>query len=106
MQRAQAAPRNLAPRHLARAAALAVVVGVLASLSPAEPAFATEGTSVVRAGSPQMQDRSGYNSRYIFSMTKAVADAPWSTAVKPPVMLFTIPVDLILLPITLIAGFF
>ncbi|MFT5443698.1 MAG: hypothetical protein ACI8W3_002749 [Myxococcota bacterium] len=48
----------------------------------------------------------GYNSDYIFGMTKGVADSTIIGAVKPLFMLVTIPLDLVFLPFAAIGGFF
>jgi hypothetical protein len=87
-------------------ASLFAAASVLLSAGVPVPAFAVEGTQVVRSGSPQLEEKHGYDTKYIFAMTRAVADAPMATGVKPLIMLFTIPADIVLLPVTLIAGFF
>ena len=47
-----------------------------------------------------------YQTSLIFAMTRGVADAPIAPAGKLPLYLFTIPLDLVLLPFALIGGFF
>lgn len=91
---------------LGRLAALAAMVGILASAAVGAPASAADGTSWVRAEAPQLEEKSGYDSSYLFAMTKAVANSTMVTAIKPPLMLVTVPLDIILLPVSLIAGFF
>lgn len=99
-------PRLIRLRRRGRLAALVAALGILASVSASAPAFAAEGTQVVRANGPKLEEKSGYDGQYIFAMTRAVADSTMVTAIKPPIMLFTIPVDIVLLPVALIAGFF
>jgi hypothetical protein len=53
-----------------------------------------------------MRDDEGYNADYLFGMTKGVASSAMSPAVKPLLFLFTVPLDIVLLPFTAIAGFF
>ena len=90
-----------------RVAALAAALCILTPAAAIVPAHAVEGSQVVRAGSPKLEeDKEGWDDRYVFAMTKAVADSTMATGVKPLVMFFTIPVDFVLLPVTLIAGFF
>jgi hypothetical protein len=48
----------------------------------------------------------GYNSEYIFGMTKGLAASTMVPALKPVFFIFTIPLDLALLPFTAIGGFF
>lgn len=52
------------------------------------------------------QEKSSYNSDYIFSLTRGVADSTLHPAAKAPMFLFTVPIDLVLLPITSLAGLF
>jgi hypothetical protein len=53
-----------------------------------------------------VEDRSGYNSEYIFGFTKAVVDSTIASPFKPVLFLLTVPTDLALLPIAAIGGFF
>jgi hypothetical protein len=53
-----------------------------------------------------VEDRQGYTTQYMFSMSKAVTRSTLEPALKPAVLLFTIPLDLILLPFAAIGGFF
>lgn len=73
------------------AAVLALACAVLA---------ATEARAV------NVEDRSGYNSEYIFALTKGVVDSTMATPLKPILFLLTVPMDLVLLPIAAIGGFF
>jgi len=53
-----------------------------------------------------VEDRQGYTTQYMFSMSKAVTRSTLEPALKPAVLLFTIPLDLVLLPFAAIGGFF
>lgn len=48
----------------------------------------------------------GYNSEYIFGMTKGVSNSTWVAGMKGLFFVFTIPLDIVLLPFTAIGGFF
>jgi hypothetical protein len=51
-------------------------------------------------------DDQGYDSSYLFGMTKGVADSTMTPAFKPLVFLLTVPLDIVLLPFAAIGGFF
>jgi hypothetical protein len=53
-----------------------------------------------------VEDRQGYNSEYIFGMTKGVMKSTLVPALKPLILIFTVPLDLAFLPFAAIAGFF
>ena len=103
--------------------AACVALGVLLALPGASLAFAPSaagrapvepGIEEVQTYSPyvmayerlDVEDRQGYNSGYIFGMTKGVARSTLVPALKPVVALFTIPLDLAFLPFAAIMGFF
>ena len=48
----------------------------------------------------------GYNSEYIFGMTKGVASSTLHPAIKPVCFIVTVPLDLVFLPFAAIGGFF
>ena len=48
----------------------------------------------------------GYNSQYIFGMTKGIAESTLNPGLKPLLFLFTVPLDIVTLPFSAIAGFF
>jgi len=52
------------------------------------------------------EEKSSYNATYVFGLTRSVAYMPWSPAAKTPLFLFTIPLDIALLPFAAIGGFF
>ena len=52
-----------------------------------------------------LEEHSGYTSEYIFGFSKGVVRSTLSPAVKPVLLLVTVPVDLALLPFAAIGGF-
>jgi len=52
------------------------------------------------------EEKSWYNSTYVFGLTRSVAYMPWSPAAKVPLFVFTIPLDIAILPFAAIGGFF
>lgn len=53
-----------------------------------------------------VEEKGFYNSGYIFSLTRGVAGSTLHPAAKAPMFLFTVPLDIVLLPATLIGGLF
>lgn len=53
-----------------------------------------------------VEEKSSYNSSLIFGMTRGVAETTIHPAGKAPLYVLTIPLDIALLPFTLIGGFF
>ena len=53
-----------------------------------------------------IEQKSWYNDSYIFGMTRGVADSTMVPAVKAPLFLLTVPLDLVLLPFAAIGGLF
>lgn len=54
----------------------------------------------------QLEERQGYNSEYIFGMSRGLANSTMTPALKPVFFLFTIPLDIAFLPFAAIGGFF
>ena len=52
------------------------------------------------------EPKSAYNSSSVFGMTRGVADSTIHPAVKAPLFLFTLPLDLVLLPFAALGGLF
>ena len=52
------------------------------------------------------EEKSWYNSDYIFGMTRGVTGSTLHPAAKVPLLLLTVPLDLALLPIAAIGGLF
>jgi len=48
----------------------------------------------------------GYNTQYLFGMTKGIIESTLNPGLKPLMFIFTIPLDIVTLPFTAIAGFF
>lgn len=53
-----------------------------------------------------VEDRQGYRTEYIFGMTKGIMKSTLVPALKPVLLLFTVPLDLAFLPFAAVAGFF
>jgi len=53
-----------------------------------------------------VEDHSGYSSEYIFGMTKGIMRSTLTPALKPVVLLVTVPLDIAFLPFAAIGGFF
>ena len=53
-----------------------------------------------------LESTEGYNSGYIFGMTKGIANSTVHPAVKGPLFLLTVPLDLVFLPFAAIGGLF
>ncbi|MCH2186002.1 hypothetical protein MK280_09040 [Myxococcota bacterium] len=63
-------------------------------------------THVLAADSLNLEDNQGYSSEYIFGMTKGVMNSTLEPALKPAVLIFTVPLDIVFLPFAAIGGFF
>ena len=66
----------------------------------------SEGKLEPRYKPREPEPKSSYNKSYIFGMTRGVADSTIHPAVKAPLFLFTIPLDIVLLPFAAIGGAF
>jgi hypothetical protein len=55
---------------------------------------------------PPPEERSWYNSSYIFGMTRGVAGSTMVPAAKVPLFVLTVPLDLVFLPFAAIGGLF
>jgi len=53
-----------------------------------------------------MEEHGGYSTEYIFGMTKGLMRSTLEPALKPVVMLLTVPLDIVFLPFAAIGGFF
>ena len=58
------------------------------------------------ASSTTLEDRSGYDSSFLFAMSRGLAQSTVVTPLKPVLFLFTVPLDIVLLPFAAIGGFF
>ena len=67
---------------------------------------AREGRLEPRYEPREPEPKSSYNESYMFGMTRGVADSTIHPAVKAPLFLFTIPLDIVLLPFAAIGGAF
>jgi hypothetical protein len=61
---------------------------------------------VMAYDSLDVEDHSGYSTEYIFGMTKGIMRSTMVPALKPVMLLFTVPLDLVFLPFAAIGGFF
>lgn len=52
------------------------------------------------------EEKSAYNSSYIFGMTRGLAESTIHPAAKAPLFFFTVPLDLVFFPFAAIGGFF
>jgi hypothetical protein len=52
------------------------------------------------------EPKSSYNASYVFGLTRGVADSTIHPAVKAPIFVLTLPLDLVFLPFALIGGLF
>jgi hypothetical protein len=107
----------LIPSGAAAATPQAVPMGAIASgpqcmMAASEQLIIVAGASKVTPMNARTQtidmndDDQGYDASYLFGMTKGVAGSTMTPAVKPLVFLFTVPLDLVLLPFAAIGGFF
>lgn len=101
------------------AATLAVAAPALAGAGAPQPAAAGPAPLVVAQGGTTesgrlqpryepapVEEKGFYNSGYLFSLTRGVAGSTLHPAAKAPMFLFTVPLDIVLLPATLIGGLF
>lgn len=100
-----------------RIASLVLVTLLLLSGAPAPASGHDHGAGTTQSGQGQdtrpleatyepTPEPGAYSSRYLFAMTRGLADSALHPAVQVPLFLVTIPVDIVLLPAALIAGAF
>lgn len=61
---------------------------------------------VLAADSLNLESDDRYSTEYIFGMTKGVMRSTLEPALKPPVLILTVPLDIAFLPFAAIGGFF
>lgn len=115
--------RAMEPQRILRivlvAAALAVAAPAAGRADTSQPAVAAAAPLVVaQAGTTEggrlqpryepapVEEKGFYDNSYIFSLTRGVANSTLHPAAKAPMFVFTVPLDIVLLPATLIGGFF
>jgi len=54
----------------------------------------------------ELETHGGYSSEYIFGMTKGIMRSTLTPALKPVVLVLTVPLDIAFLPFAAIGGFF
>ncbi len=69
-----------------------------------EPAYAPPAPG--KPGPYNEAEGPGYNSDYLFGITRATASSTIVPAAKVPLFLLTVPLDIVLLPFAAIGGFF
>ncbi|HYD50726.1 MAG TPA: hypothetical protein VEB21_20385 [Terriglobales bacterium] len=100
-----------------RAIRLALALALLASsFSPAFAGPALAEPMVVAQGErrgelspryhPEERHQSSYNDEYVFALTRSVSNSTMHPAAKVPLFLFTVPLDIAVFPIEVLAGFF
>ena len=97
---------------IGRLATLFGVVGSIffLSLGPAlanSPGTGPEASAphAMAADSLDLEDHGTYSGEYVFGMTKAVMRSTLTPALKPAALIFTIPLDLVTLPLAVVGGF-
>jgi len=76
------------------------------ALVVAQGAVTNDGRLAPRYDPVPPEEPPCYNNAYLFSMTRGLADSTIHPAGKAPLFLFAVPIDILLLPVTLISGFF
>lgn len=104
-------------RPAAIAGALALVVAVSAPAT-AVPPLGHHALEVAQAGGTEprelepryqpapVEPKGWYNDRYLFGMTRGVAESTLHPGAKVPLFALTLPLDLVLLPFAAIGGMF
>ena len=106
--------------RLALALAVLLATATLAPLASAQDSTPTSepsaqqttsqptssGSGMTLADYEQAQDTGGYNSDYIFAFSRGLGDSPMHAAAKVPLFIFTIPLDVVLLPFAALGGLF
>ena len=82
----------------------ALVVAPLPESEHAGPGIA--GATLEAPPKPPPPEEPAYNPEYLFATTRTVAYSTLPIALKTPLFVLTIPVDLALLPVAAVAGFF
>jgi len=75
-------------------------------VSGAERTQRTEGELEPRYQPREPEPEPWYNSDYLFGMTRGVTDSTMHPAAKLPLLVLTVPLDLVLLPFAAIGGLF
>jgi hypothetical protein len=112
-RRCLSANRPLAIRLAAAACILALSVGTLACASSgsggdgkAAQESSEEGRIEPRYQPREPVEEPWYNSDYLFGMTRAVTNSTIHPGAQVPLLVLTIPLDIVFLPFSAIGGFF
>lgn len=65
-----------------------------------------QGTLQPRYQPAPVEEEGAFNSDYLFGMTRGVAESAIHPAVKAPLFLLTVPLDIVFFPFAAIGGFF
>jgi hypothetical protein len=84
----------------------APVLALDASPSESRSGMSAPSPYVMAYDSLDLEDHQGYSSEYIFGLTKGVMRSTMVGALKPMVLLLTVPLDIAFLPFAAIGGFF
>ena len=105
-----AAPSALAAPPAAEATFAKSTTKAAPTVSPRDTAVwdASRDPEVVLVArdTADLEDHGGYTGEYIFGMTKGVMRSTLTPALKPVVLLLTVPLDIVFLPFAAIGGFF
>lgn len=93
-----------APRDAGENAPIVVDTAPAETPSPLLLAQSSGGGSL--SDFEKAQDTGGYNSEYIFALTRGLANSTMHPAGKVPLFIFTLPLDVVFLPFAAIAGLF
>lgn len=74
--------------------------------APQEPAPEEHGKLEPRYQPREPQPKPWYNDSYLFGMTRGVTGSTMHPAAKAPLLVLTIPLDIVLLPFAAIGGLF
>jgi hypothetical protein len=78
---------------------------LLAAGPPVEQPYALPTHVMAARDTLEVEEHGGYTSEYIFGMSKAIMRSTLTPALKPAVLILTVPLDLVFLPFAAIGGF-
>lgn len=85
-------------------AALAIGEGADSDSVVTEPIAQEELPALMLKDALVLEEREGYNSEYIFGMTKGILNSTLNPALKPLVCILTVPLDIVGLPFAALLG--
>lgn len=78
---------------------------LLAEGPPADAPYPIPNYVMAARDTLEVEEHGGYTSEYIFGMSKAIMRSTLTPALKPAVLLLTVPLDIVFLPFAAIGGF-